>query len=102
MLCWMDIEPLDLARKYLIKHTANTVKAAFQRLDYRLNINSVTEETGVTALQLNDIGRVRIKVQKPMAFDPYKDNRATGSFIVIDEVSNHTVAAGMIIKQDVL
>jgi sulfate adenylyltransferase subunit 1 len=102
MLCWMDTEPLDLARKYLIKHTTNTVKAAFQRLDYRLNINSVTEETGVTALQLNDIGRVRIKVQKPMAFDTYKDNRATGSFIVIDEVSNHTVAAGMIIKQDVI
>jgi len=102
MLCWMDSEPLDLARKYLIKHTTHTVKAAFQRLDYRLNINSVSEETGVTALQLNDIGRVRLKVQKPIAFDAYKDNRATGSFIVIDELSNHTVAAGMIIKQDVL
>jgi sulfate adenylyltransferase subunit 1 len=100
MLCWMDTEPLDLARKYLIKHTTNTVRASFQRLDYRLNINSVSEEVGITALQLNDIGRVHIRVQKPMAFDAYKDNRATGSFIVIDEVTNHTVAAGMIITQD--
>jgi sulfate adenylyltransferase subunit 1 len=100
MLCWMDTEPLDPARKYLIKHTTNTVRAVFQRVDCRLDINSVIEDTDVAALQLNDIGRVHIKVQRPIAFDAYKDNRATGSFIVIDEVMNHTVAAGMIIKQD--
>jgi sulfate adenylyltransferase subunit 1 len=97
MLCWMDGEPLDLGRKYLIKHTTQTVRAVFQRLDYRLDINSVEKDDLAVPFEMNDIGQVRIKTQRPLVFDTYADNRATGNFIVIDEATNHTVAAGMIV-----
>ena len=97
MLCWMDSEPLDLTRKYLIKHTTHTVRAVFQSIDYRLDVNSVEKDTSVAQFKMNDIGHARIKVQKPLVCDPYVENRATGSFIVIDEATNHTVAAGMIL-----
>jgi sulfate adenylyltransferase subunit 1 len=100
ILCWMDSEPLDLSRKYLIKHTTHTVRAVFQSIDYRLDINSVEHDRSATQLKMNDIGQVRVKVQKPVICDAYADNRATGSFIVIDEATNHTVAGGMILPQD--
>jgi len=100
MLCWMDGEPLDLSRKYLIKQTTNTVRAVFQRVDYRLDIDTVERDSSAGQFKMNDIGQVRIKVQKPIVCDVYTDNRATGSFIVIDEATNHTVAAGMILAEN--
>lgn len=95
MLCWLGEQPLDLSRRYLIKHTTKSVRAMVSRLDYRVDIHTLSNGPA-KALGMNDIGRVSIKVQQPLVCDSYKRNRATGGFIVIDEVSNNTVAAGMI------
>jgi sulfate adenylyltransferase subunit 1 len=96
MLCWMDNAPLNPQRKYLVKHTTHTVKAVFTKFDYLLDVNSLEQLDVPETLKLNDIAQVQLKVQKPLMIDAYKNNRATGSFIVIDEATNHTVAAGMI------
>lgn len=96
MLCWMDEHPMQVARKYLIKHTTNTVKAVLSKLQYKVNINTLDKDDTATELKMNEIGRVLVKVQKPIACDPYSANRVTGAFIVIDEHTNNTVAAGMI------
>src|SRR5687768_376079 len=95
MLCWLSEQSLDPRRKYLVKHTTRTVKALVSRIDYRVDINTLNHEAADT-LKMNDIGRVSLKVHQPLAWDPYQRNHATGSFIVIDEVNNNTVAAGMI------
>ena len=99
-LSWMSTQPLDASftkpGKYLIKHTTQTVRAALEGIDYRLDVNSLERETGPTTFRLNDIGRVRLKTLRPLVVDAYRENRITGSFILIDEVTNQTVAAGMI------
>jgi sulfate adenylyltransferase subunit 1 len=95
MLCWLSEQSLDPQRKYLIKHTTRTVKALVSRIAYRVDVNTLKHEATDT-LKMNDIGRVLIKVHQPLACDPYQRNHATGSFIVIDEVNNNTVAAGMV------
>jgi len=94
-LCWLSESPLDKQRKYLVKHTTRTAKCLFSRLDYRVDVNTL-EQHAVDKLNMNDIARVAIKTQLPLVFDSYATDRATGSFIVIDEASNNTVAAGMI------
>lgn len=96
MLCWLSEAPLDKNRKYLVKHTTRTVKSLFSRLEYRVDVNTL-EHHSVEKLNMNDIARVAMKVQQPLVFDSYATDRATGSFIVIDEASNNTVAAGMIV-----
>jgi len=95
-LCWLAETPLDKNRKYLVKHTTRTAKSLFSRLDYRVDVNTL-EHHPADKLNMNDIARVAIKVQQPLVFDSYATDRATGSFIVIDEASNNTVAAGMIV-----
>ncbi|MBS0587406.1 MAG: sulfate adenylyltransferase subunit CysN [Proteobacteria bacterium] len=99
MLCWLSEQPLDLNRKYLIKQTTRVVKAVISRIDYRIDVNSMAQEA-VNMLKMNDIARVGLKVQQPLVCDDYARNRATGCFIVIDESSNNTVAAGMILPSD--
>ncbi len=99
MLCWMSEHPLDPKRKYLIKQTTKVVKAKISKIDHRVDVNTLEHET-VETLQLNDIAKVTIKVQQPLVCDDYQHNHATGSFIVIDESSNNTVAAGMIVLSD--
>jgi sulfate adenylyltransferase subunit 1 len=94
-LCWLSESPLDKNRKYLVKHTTRTAKCLFSRLDYRVDVNTL-EQHAAEKLNMNDIARVGIKIQQPLVFDSYEIDRATGSFIVIDEASNNTVAAGMI------
>lgn len=96
MLCWLAEAPLDRQRKYLVKHTTRSAKCLFSRLDYRVDVNTL-EQHQVEKLNMNDIARVAIKTQLPLVFDSYTTDRATGSFIVIDEASNNTVAAGMIV-----
>ncbi|CAH1083883.1 sulfate adenylyltransferase subunit CysN [Candidatus Nitrotoga sp. 1052] len=96
MLCWLSESPLDLSRKYIIKHTTRVVKCLFARLEYRVDVNTLEQHSSAT-LNMNDIARVAMKVQQPLVFDSYITNRFTGSFIVIDEATNNTVAAGMII-----
>jgi sulfate adenylyltransferase subunit 1 len=96
-ICWLGERPLDLRRKYLIKHTTKMVKALITRIDHRVDINTLELVDGVSELQLNDIGRLVIRVQQPLVIDSYTRNRATGNFIMIDEATNNTVAAGMIV-----
>ncbi len=94
-VCWLSEEPLDLGRKYWLKHTTRQVAAKVTAIDSLLNINTQQADVG-TELKLNGIGRIRLMVQQPLAADSYDDIRATGSFILIDEISHQTVAAGMI------
>ncbi len=94
-LCWLAEAPLDLNRKYIIKHTTRMVKCLFSRLEYRVDVNTLAHHETVL-LNMNDIARVAMKTQQPLSLDHYSKNRFTGSFIVIDEASNNTVAAGMI------
>ena len=95
MLCWLSEIPLDKNRKYLVKHTTRTARCLFSGIDYRVDVNTL-ERHATDILHMNDIAHVAIKVQQPLVFDSYATDRATGSFIVIDEATNNTVAAGMI------
>jgi sulfate adenylyltransferase subunit 1 len=94
-VCWLSEEPLDLRRKYWLKHTTRQVAAKVTSLDSLLDINTQQQYSGDT-LPLNGIGRITLTVQQPLAADAYDNCRATGSFILIDEISHQTVAAGMI------
>lgn len=95
MLCWLSEQPLSSGRKYIVKHTTRMVKGLVSQIDYRVDVNTLNQEK-TESLKMNDIARVAMKVQQPLVFDAYSCNRATGSFILIDETTNNTVAAGMI------
>ncbi len=100
MICWMDGD-LALAdgATYSILHTTRQTRTTVESLEYRLDINTLHRDEKATSLSLNEIGRVRLRTQKPLHFDPYRRNRDTGGFILIDEASNRTVAAGMILGE---
>jgi len=98
LLIWMSDAPLALHRPYLVKHLTSTLRAVFTRLDYRINPDGLHREPAET-LGLNEIGRAAVEFFRPLAFDEYARNRATGCFIVIDPLSNATVGAGMIIDR---
>jgi sulfate adenylyltransferase subunit 1 len=95
MLCWLSETPLDRHRKYLVKHTTRTAKCLFASVDYRVDVNTLEQHVN-PVVNMNDIVHVAMKVQQRLVVDGYKRNRASGSFIVIDEATNNTVAAGMI------
>ena len=95
-VCWFDAQPLDPARPYLIKHGGAAVRAKFVALRHRVDIDTLEPEPHTLSMQMNEIASVQLRAQRPLAFDPYRHNRVTGAFIVIDEASNHTVAAGTI------
>lgn len=94
-VCWMADEPLDLRRKYWLKHGTRQTAARFARIDTLLDVNT-QQRHPAEGLKLNDIARVQLTVQQPLAADAYDAIRATGAFILIDEVTHQTVAAGMI------
>jgi sulfate adenylyltransferase large subunit len=94
-LVWMDQRPLDLNRRYLLKHASRIVPAYVRRIGSRIDIATLTREPAET-LELNAIGLIEVQLLRPLAFDPYNKNRATGAFILIDAESNVTAAAGMI------
>ncbi|MBB6132313.1 sulfate adenylyltransferase subunit 1 [Massilia aurea] len=94
-VCWMADEPLDLRRKYWLKHGTRQTAAKFARIDTLLDVNT-QQRHPAEGLKLNDIARVQLTVQQPLAADAYDAIRATGAFILIDEVTHQTVAAGMI------
>jgi sulfate adenylyltransferase subunit 1 len=94
-VCWMSDEPLDLRRKYWIKHGTKQTSAKVTAVDTLLDINT-QQRHAAQGLKLNDIARISLTVQQPLAADAYADIRATGAFILIDEVTHQTVAAGMI------
>ncbi|MCD2518960.1 sulfate adenylyltransferase subunit 1 [Massilia sp. G4R7] len=94
-VCWMSDEPLDARRKYWIKHGTRQTAAKIKSVDSILDVNT-QQRHAAEGLKLNDIATVQLTVQQPLAADAYADNRATGAFILIDEVTHQTVAAGMI------
>jgi len=94
-LVWMDQRPLMLNRRYLLKHTSQTVPVVVSALVHRTDVGTLSREPAQT-LHMNDIGTVRLALLRPIALDPYGENRATGAFILIDADTNSTVAAGMI------
>lgn len=98
-VCWMSDEPLDLRRKYWIKHGTRQTAAKVTKVDTLLDVNTQERkpvDSAAQGLKLNDIARINLTVQQPLAADAYADIRATGAFILIDEVTHQTVAAGMI------
>jgi sulfate adenylyltransferase large subunit len=96
-VCWMAEQPLRPGARYVLKHTAHTATAIVERLEDILDVHTLERVAPPEQLELNDIARVHLRTSAPLAFDPYTSNRRTGSFILIDEASNGTVAAGMIV-----
>ena len=96
MLCWLSETPLDLNRRYLIRHTTREVKTLVAGIAHRLDVNTLERATAGRLL-MNDIGKVSLKLAQPLSADAYAINRTTGAFILIDEATNNTVAAGMIL-----
>ena len=96
-ICWLSEQPLDTRRKYLIKHATKSAKVWLTRIEHRIDINTSQLIGGLRTLQMNDLGRVSLKAPQPLVVDSYACNRATGSFILIDEATHNTVAAGMIV-----
>jgi sulfate adenylyltransferase large subunit len=96
MVCWMSDAPLRPGARYAIKHTTSSARAVVGELEYRVDVNTLDHEAA-DALALNEIGRVRLRTSSPLFVDPYSRNRTTGSFILIDEATNDTVGAGMVL-----
>ena len=100
MIVWMSDEPMRPHHPYLVKHTSHTVPGAISEVRYRIDVNTFhRHDTEGAGLKLNEIGRCGIELAQPIAFDPYKKNRQTGGFILVDRMSNNTVAAGMILDR---
>lgn len=97
MICWMSDKPLQLNGKYFLKHTTKDVRAVVKEVKYKLDINSLHRVTENVSIGMNDVGRISLRTTAPLCFDAYTKNRDTGSFILIDEATNVTVGACMII-----
>ena len=95
IICWMDEQNMSRSGHFILKHTTRLVKAFITKIVYKIDVNTLHRQKAGT-FSLNEIGRVEIKTAQPLFFDPYKINHETGSFILIDPITNHTVAAGMI------
>jgi sulfate adenylyltransferase large subunit len=95
-VCWMADAPLRAGGRYAIKHATHAARAIVEEVVDHVDVHTLSPDPTATELGLNDIGRVRLRTSKPLAFDPYLRNRSTGSFILIDEATNDTVGAGMI------
>jgi bifunctional enzyme CysN/CysC len=97
MVCWMSERPLSPSGRYRIKHTSRTALAKVDEVVYRIDVNSLHRDQDATSLELNEIGKLRLRLSAPLLVDEYRRNRATGSFILIDESTNDTVGAGMVL-----
>ena len=96
MICWMDASAMTVGGKYGIKHTTRSARALVKDIQYELDINTLHRTLSPGQIGLNGIGRVRLRITLPLMADPYRRNRQTGSFILIDEATNRTVGAGFI------
>ena len=101
LLCWMSEQPLDPRRRHLVKHTTRTVPVGALDVRYRIDVNTLHRDASASTMGLNDLARVRLQVASPLAFDSYRRNRITGGLIVIDEATNATVAAGVILDTEI-
>ncbi len=100
-VCWFSEQSsLAVGNRYLIRHTSRSVTASVEVLEYRLDINTLHRDESANRLELNEIGRIRLRAQQPLMFDPYRRNRSTGGFILVDPTTKSTVAAGMILGGD--
>ena len=97
MICWMNEKKMMLRGKYTIRHTSQTARCIIKEVKYKMDINTLHRIEEEKEIGLNDIGRISIRTTKPLFFDSYRRNRNTGSVILVDEATNETVAAGMII-----
>ncbi|MBK8658085.1 MAG: sulfate adenylyltransferase subunit CysN [Bacteroidetes bacterium] len=97
MVCWMGEKPIQLNGKYFLKHTSKEVRAVVKEIKYKMDINSLHRITENPSIGMNDVGRISLRTTAPLCFDAYTKNRDTGSFILIEEGSNVTVGACMII-----
>lgn len=98
MLVWMDQEEMDISTQFFLKHTTNTTRARIDMIRYKVDVNTL-EKSQVESLSLNEIGRAVLTTAKPLFFDPYSKNKNTGSFVLINPVTNNTVAVGMILDK---
>ncbi len=99
-VCWMSERPLRAGERMLVKHATASVQAVVSELLDRVDVDTLVAEPAAQALELNDVGRVQLRMSAPLAFDGYRDNRATGCFILIDPATNATVGAGLIEAPD--
>lgn len=97
MVVWMAEQPLVVGKKYQIRHTTNEARCIITTIRYRMDIHTLHRDESADGLRLNEIGRISIRTTRPLFFDPYRQCRATGSFIIVDEQTNNTVGAAMII-----
>ncbi len=100
MVCWMSDSPLVPGQQLAVKHTTRAARGLVKELQYRLDVNTLHRDEGADALRLNDIGRIRLRTTVPLFLDSYRRNRTTGGLILIDEATNRTVAAGMVVNPD--
>ncbi|MDE7073456.1 MAG: sulfate adenylyltransferase subunit CysN, partial [Odoribacter sp.] len=98
MLVWMDEKKMDPEEQFFIKHTTNLTRVKIDKIRYKVNVNTL-EQSPSEALELNEIARVVFSTGKPLFFDPYRQNKNTGAFILIDPITNNTCAVGMIIDK---
>jgi len=101
LLCWMSERSLDPQRRYLVKHTTRTAMVGGLDVRYRIDVETLHRDASASRLELNDLGRVHMELSAPLVFDSYRRNRTTGSLIVIDQATNETVAAGVILDTEV-
>jgi sulfate adenylyltransferase subunit 1 len=95
-VCWLSTTPLEAQRRYLLRHTTRELRARVERIEHLWNVTTQARDGAPSTLNMNDIGRIALVLGEPIHADRYADNPATGSFILIDETTNNTVAAGMI------
>jgi sulfate adenylyltransferase subunit 1 len=98
MVCWLNDKPMRLGGKYAVKHTTNDVRCIIKDVKYKVNINNLHRIEDDKTVNMNDIARISIRTTKPLFYDRYERNRNTGSLIIIDEATNETVGAGMIVE----
>lgn len=99
MICWFaDKKTLRPRGRFYLRHTTNEVRAVVTDVLYKVNISTLEKSQESQEFALNDIGCIRLRASAPIFFDAYSENRTTGSFILVDEQTNNTVAAGMILK----
>jgi bifunctional enzyme CysN/CysC len=97
-VCWMAERPLEPRTRLVVKQTTRSVRAIADELVSVIDIRTLEDRPAPERLELNDIARVRLRLAEPLAVDPYGENRATGAFILIDEATNDTIGAGMILS----
>ena len=97
LVTWMSSKPLQARTKVYIKHTTNESIGMVKELKYKIDINTLHRIEGIDKVEMNEIARLSIRTAKPIFYDAYKKNRQTGSIIIIDEQTNETIGAGMII-----